>query len=168
MSSRTGRVHVATTIRHCKNKVYQSHFPADLIDIIRRSLAGEKFRPATDAEGRPVAVDVYPGNTGDPTTVPDQVEKLRQRCGLSRVVLVGDRGMLTEPQIGKLKQHPGRAAIRLHLPKPRTQPRPRKQIVSPPTVSRSTASTLSCGNWPPVAATPAGFRPIPAALPSGN
>ena len=61
----------------------------------------------TDAEGRPVAVDVYAGNTGDPTTVPDQVEKLRDRFGLSRVVLVGDRGMLTEPQIGKLKQHPG-------------------------------------------------------------
>ena len=61
----------------------------------------------TDSEGRPVAVDVYPGNTGDPTTVPDQVEKLRQRFGLSRVVLVGDRGMLTEAQIGKLRQHPG-------------------------------------------------------------
>jgi hypothetical protein len=61
----------------------------------------------TDAEGRPVAVDVYAGNTGDPTTVPDQVEKLRARFGLARVVLVGDRGMLTEPRIGKLKQHPG-------------------------------------------------------------
>lgn len=61
----------------------------------------------TDGAGRPVAVDVYPGNTGDPTTVPHQVEKLRQRFGLSRVVLVGDRGMLTETQIGKLKQHPG-------------------------------------------------------------
>lgn len=61
----------------------------------------------TDAEGRPVAVDVYPGNTGDPTTVPDQLDKLRSRFGLSRVVLVGDRGMLTEPQIGQLKQHPG-------------------------------------------------------------
>jgi transposase len=61
----------------------------------------------TDSEGRPVAVDVYPGNTGDPTTVPHQVEKLRQRFGLSRVVLVGDRGMLTQAQIGKLKQHPG-------------------------------------------------------------
>ncbi|HLO77204.1 MAG TPA: IS1634 family transposase [Magnetospirillum sp.] len=61
----------------------------------------------TDGEGRPVAIDVYPGNTGDPTTVPDQVEKLRQRFGLSRVVLVGDRGMLTEAQIRKLKQHTG-------------------------------------------------------------
>lgn len=60
----------------------------------------------TDSEGRPVAVDVYPGNTGDPATVPDQVEKLRERFGLSRIVLVGDRGMLTQTQIDKLKEHP--------------------------------------------------------------
>lgn len=61
----------------------------------------------TDGEGRPVAVQVYPGDTGDAATVPDQVDKLRGRFGLERVVLVGDRGMLTEVQIGKLKQHPG-------------------------------------------------------------
>ena len=60
----------------------------------------------TDAQGRPVAVDVYPGNTGDPTTVPDQVEKLRGRFGLTHVVLVGDRGMLTETQIDTLRQFP--------------------------------------------------------------
>ncbi|MDP3000122.1 MAG: IS1634 family transposase [Bryobacterales bacterium] len=277
MPSRTGPVHVATTTRHYKNKVYQSHFlrrsfrvgarvlhetlgnlshlPAHLIDIIRRSLAGEKFLPASDAflvqrnlphghvqavlgtmrrlgldsllaskpcaqrdlvmamiaerllypcsklattrlwhtttlaqelsvaeatedhlyqamdwllerqpriekklaarhlsedclvlydvsssyyeghtcplaryghdrdgkkglpiivygvmtdgEGRPIAVEVYPGNTGDSTTVADQVEKLRDRFQLSRVVLVGDRGMLTQPQIDKMKIHPG-------------------------------------------------------------
>jgi transposase len=61
----------------------------------------------TDADGRPVAVDVYPGNTADPSTVPDQVNKLRQRFGLERVVLAGDRGMLTETQIDQLRQHPG-------------------------------------------------------------
>src|SRR5918996_3595295 len=61
----------------------------------------------TDAEGRPVAVQVYPGNTGDPKTVPDQVEALTKRFGLSRVVLVGDRGMLTQTQIDVLKKHPG-------------------------------------------------------------
>jgi transposase len=61
----------------------------------------------TDADGRPLATQVYEGNTGDPTTVPDQVKKLQQRFGLQRVVLVGDRGMLTPPQIEKLKQHPG-------------------------------------------------------------
>lgn len=61
----------------------------------------------TDGAGRPVAVDVYAGNTADPTTVPDQVDKLRQRFGLERVVLAGDRGMLTETQIQHLKEHPG-------------------------------------------------------------
>jgi transposase len=61
----------------------------------------------TDADGRPVAVQVYPGNTADPKTVPDQVETLTKRFGLSRVVLVGDRGMLTQTQIDTLKKHPG-------------------------------------------------------------
>jgi len=60
----------------------------------------------TDGEGRPVAVDVYPGNTGDPKTVPDQVDKLLERFGLSRVVLVGDRGMLTQTQIDTIRQRP--------------------------------------------------------------
>jgi Transposase DDE domain len=60
-----------------------------------------------DAEGRPVAVQVYPGNTGDPTTVPDQVATLQERFGLSRVVLVGDRGMLTETQLATLRAFPG-------------------------------------------------------------
>ncbi|MGH8475787.1 MAG: hypothetical protein ACRER2_08480 [Methylococcales bacterium] len=40
----------------------------------------------TDRSGRLVAVDVYPGNTADPTTLPDQVEKLKRRFGLERVI----------------------------------------------------------------------------------
>jgi hypothetical protein len=61
----------------------------------------------TDDGGRPVALSVYPGNTGDPTTVPDQVEALRQRFGIGRFVLVGDRGMLTSAQIEKLRKLEG-------------------------------------------------------------
>src|SRR6266704_2312511 len=61
----------------------------------------------TNGEGCPVAVSVYAGNTGDPTTVAEQIEKLREKFGLQPVVLVGDRGMLTQPQINKLKQLPG-------------------------------------------------------------
>jgi len=74
---------------------------------------GQKGRPIivygvmTNGEGCPVAVEVYPGNTADPTTVADQIEKLREQFGLSGVVMVGDRGMLTQPQINKLKLHPG-------------------------------------------------------------
>jgi len=52
-----------------------------------------------DPEGRPVAVEVFDGNTGDPATLAPQIQKLRQRFGLERVVLVGDRGMLTSARI---------------------------------------------------------------------
>lgn len=60
-----------------------------------------------DVEGRPVSVQVYPGDTGDPATVTDQVEKIRERFGLSHVILVGDRGMLTQTRIETLRQYPG-------------------------------------------------------------
>jgi len=51
------------------------------------------------AEGCPVAVEVFEGSTSDPNTLARQVEKIRQRFGLERVVLVGDRGMLTAARI---------------------------------------------------------------------
>ena len=74
---------------------------------------GKRNRPIVvygvlaDSMGRPLSVQAYAGNTGDPTTVGDQVEKVRGRFGLERVVLVGDRGLLTETQINHLKRHPG-------------------------------------------------------------
>lgn len=61
----------------------------------------------TDVSVCPISVDVYPGNTKDCTTVSGQVEKLRGNFGLERVVLVGDRGMLTQTQIDEFKQYPG-------------------------------------------------------------
>ena len=74
---------------------------------------GKKGRPIivygllTDGAGRPVAVEVYPGDTGDPSTVSDQADKLRHGFGLRHLVLVGDRGMLTQTQIEKLRTYPG-------------------------------------------------------------
>lgn len=61
----------------------------------------------TDRQGRPVAVDVYAGDTGDPSTVVDQVGKLRKQFGIEQVVLVGDRGLLTQTQIDRLRACPG-------------------------------------------------------------
>ena len=58
-----------------------------------------EFGLLCDAEGRPVAVEVFDGNTADAATVGAQIDKLRHRFGFSRVVLVGDRGMLTEARI---------------------------------------------------------------------
>ena len=51
------------------------------------------------ADGCPVAVEVFAGNAGDPSTVAGQVDKVRKRFGIERVALVGDRGMLTTTRI---------------------------------------------------------------------
>jgi len=50
-------------------------------------------------EGCPVAIEVFEGNVGDPSTLPTQIAKLKHRFNLERVVLVGDRGMITEARI---------------------------------------------------------------------
>ena len=50
-------------------------------------------------DGCPVAVEVFEGNTADPKTLACQIEKLRKRFGLTRLILVGDRGMLTSARI---------------------------------------------------------------------
>ncbi len=53
----------------------------------------------TSKDGVPVAIEVFAGNTGDPTTVASQVSKVKDRFGITKVVLVGDRGMLTAARL---------------------------------------------------------------------
>jgi len=53
----------------------------------------------TSPDGIPVAIEVFAGNTGDPTTVASQVTKVKDRFALTKVVLVGDRGMLTAARL---------------------------------------------------------------------
>jgi hypothetical protein len=53
----------------------------------------------TSKDGIPVAIEVFKGNTGDPTTVASQVGKVKDRFGIAKVVLVGDRGMLTAARL---------------------------------------------------------------------
>jgi len=50
-------------------------------------------------EGLPIAVEVFDGNTADPSTLSAQIEKVKDRFGISRLVLVGDRGMITSARI---------------------------------------------------------------------
>lgn len=52
-----------------------------------------------NSEGCPVSVQVFEGNTGDPKTLAPQIRKLKERFGLKRITLVGDRGMLTEARL---------------------------------------------------------------------
>ena len=56
----------------------------------------------TDPEGRPVAVRVFPGNTGDPAAFTEIVDVVRDKFGLAKMVMVGDRGMITSARIAAL------------------------------------------------------------------
>ena len=58
-----------------------------------------EFGLLCDRDGCPVSVEVFPGNTADPATLAPQIAKVRDRFSLAKVVLVGDRGMLTEARI---------------------------------------------------------------------
>ena len=58
-----------------------------------------------DAEGRPLSIEVFPGNTSDPATVASQIKKIAARFGGGEVTLVGDRGMLKSRQVEDLLNH---------------------------------------------------------------
>jgi transposase len=61
----------------------------------------------TDGRGCPVAVSVYEGNTGDPKTLVPAVTLVRERFGVRELVLVGDRGMISQKQIDALEKMEG-------------------------------------------------------------
>jgi transposase len=69
----------------------------------KRNKAQITYGLVTDPDGRPVAVEVFPGNTADPTAFVAAVDKIRDRFGLSEVVMVGDRGMITQARIDHLQ-----------------------------------------------------------------
>jgi len=113
LGDRQERVEKALVKRHLKNgtlvlyDVTSSYFEGRSCPLARlgHSRDGKRGKLQIvigllcDPEGRPLAVEVFDGNTGDPTTLAPQIEKLRGRFGLERVVLVGDRGMLTSARI---------------------------------------------------------------------
>ena len=61
----------------------------------------------TNERGLPVSVSVFKGNTADPTTLLPEVEKMRSDFGMQRIVLVGDRGMITQKQVDALREIDG-------------------------------------------------------------
>ena len=61
----------------------------------------------TDGRGCPIAISVFEGNVGDPKTLMPQVEKLRGSFGIKSMVLVGDRGMISQKQIDEIRQFDG-------------------------------------------------------------
>ena len=70
----------------------------------KKGLPQIEYGVLTDPAGRPVAVRVVPGDTADPVAFNDIVEVIRDRFGLTRLVLVGDRGMITSARIDALRK----------------------------------------------------------------
>ena len=112
---RQGKIEDALAKRHLTGNclvlydVSGSYFQGKTCPLARRGYSRD-HRPdllqivyglLCNAEGCPIAIEVFEGNTGDPTTVASQVQKLKDRWGLDHVVLVGDRGMITEARIEK-------------------------------------------------------------------
>ena len=110
---RQERIEKTLAARHLENgslvlyDVTSSYFEGETCPLARRGYSrdgkGDKlqivFGLLCNAEGCPVAVEVFDGGTGDPSTLAAQIEKLRARFHLERIVLVGDRGMITEKRL---------------------------------------------------------------------
>src|SRR6185437_9931922 len=77
----------------------------------KRGKAQIEYGLLTDPDGRPVAVRVFTGNTGDPKTFPEAVDAVRGKFGLRQMIMVGDRGMITSARITALRELQGMAWI---------------------------------------------------------
>jgi transposase len=111
--ARQGKIEAALAQRHLTDgtlvlcDVSSTYFEGRTCPLARfgKSRDGKRdklqivFALLVDPAGRPVAVEVFEGNTGDPTTLAPQLEKLQERFGLQHLVVVGDRGLVTEARI---------------------------------------------------------------------
>jgi hypothetical protein len=77
----------------------------------KRGKAQIEYGLLTDEDGRPVAVRVFAGNTGDPKTFPEAVDAVRGTFALRQMIMVGDRGMITSARIRDLRAMQGMAWI---------------------------------------------------------
>jgi len=73
----------------------------------KKGLLQVNYGLLTDVRGCPVAVSVYEGNVADSQTFLPEVERLRSSFGIERMVMVGDRGMISSKAIAELRQSPG-------------------------------------------------------------
>lgn len=92
-----------------------SYFEGTTCPLAKRGYSRDKkkgklqvnYGMVTDRRGCPVAVSVFDGNVADPCTVMSQVEKVKDSFGIEKMVLVGDRGMLSQKQIDEVKEKGG-------------------------------------------------------------
>ena len=73
----------------------------------KRGRAQTEYGLLTDPEGRPVGIDIFPGNTADAIAFKTAVDKVRKDFGLKELVFAGDRGMITKTRVADLRELPG-------------------------------------------------------------
>jgi len=114
---RQGRIEKKLAVRHLKEgglvlyDLSSSYFEGEACPLAARghNRDGKKgklqvnYGLLTDPRGCPVSVSVHSGDTGDPTTLMPQVKKVKEQFKVNDLVLVGDRGMISQKQIDKLK-----------------------------------------------------------------
>ena len=118
---RQGRIEQRLAKRHLKNDslvlfdLTSSYFEGVTCPLAKLGYSRDR-KPGTlqvnygllcDARGCPVSVSIFDGNTGDPKTLLPQVEKLKQNFGLTSLVMVGDRGMISNVQIDAMRTMDG-------------------------------------------------------------
>lgn len=114
---------------------------------------GKRGRPIVvygvmaDRDGRPLALQAYSGDTKDSLTVGDQVEKLRAQHKLDHIVLVGDRGMLTQTKIDTLKDYPGVGWISA-LPHDKIRTLAQKGVFQPTLFDRFELAEIQSEDYP--------------------
>jgi transposase len=113
LGERQPAIETALAKRHLKNgtlvlyDVSSSYMEGSCCSLARRGYSRDGRKGTLQIvygllcapDGCPVAIEVFDGNTGDPKTLAAQIEKLKQRFGLDHVVLVGDRGMITQARL---------------------------------------------------------------------
>ncbi len=135
--------------------VSSSYFEGRCCPLARRGYSRDRRRGSLqvvdgllcDREGRPVAVDVFDGSVHDDKTLLAQVEKLRRRFGLGRIVLVVDRGMVTEANLDAIRDE-GRIAWISALKAPAVKKLARKQLIQPSLFDELNLGEVASDDYP--------------------
>jgi transposase len=134
--------------------VSSSYFEGRTCPLAKRGYSRDRRRGSLqviygllcDREGRPVAVEVFEGSLHDDKTVPCQIEKLRERFGLSRLLLCLDRGMVTEANLEALSAE-GIAWITA-LKAPQVQKLARAQVLQPSLFDQLNLAEIESADYP--------------------
>jgi hypothetical protein len=160
LGERQQRIEDALARRHLRAgelvlyDVSSSYFEGRSCPLAKRGYSRDRRRGSLqivygllcDQEGRPVAVEVFEGSLHDDKTVPSQVEKLRGRFGLTRLVLCLDRGMVTEANLEALRSE-GIAWITA-LKAPRVKKLARAQVLQPSLFDQLNLAEIESPDYP--------------------